>query len=169
MFDKMVSLDTSSKDTGCAVFINGQVQEYGHLNCETIRDSNERMNKMCSEIQKELNRIMPTTVVVETTSVTRNANTQRMLTMILGVVYGWCLEHNADYVSYRPTQWRKLITKGEKPKKREELKKWSLRMCKDLYDLDLVNDNISDAILIGRAHLNQKVGGQILEENIHEN
>ena len=74
--------------------------------------------------------------------------------MILGAVLGKCLEIKADYCSLRPTEWRKLIDSGKKPNKREELKKWSKQKVLELFDIDNINDDVSDAILIGQAYIN---------------
>ena len=41
------------------------------------------------------------------------------------------------------------------PRKREELKLWSMRKVVELFKIDDVDDNISDAILIGYAYLNK--------------
>ena len=36
----------------------------------------------------------------------------------------------------------------------EELKEWSKQKVKDLFDIDNVSDDVSDAILIGMAYIN---------------
>lgn len=46
---------------------------------------------MLLEIFKIINETNPNTVVTEMTVVTRNAQTQRNLTMILGAIYGKCI------------------------------------------------------------------------------
>ena len=88
----------------------------------------------------------------------RNPQTQRLLTMILGAIFGECNRKSIHYCSLRPTQWRSAV-KGEDeklPKKREELKIWSVGKVKELFNIEGIDDNISDAILIGKAYLNKK-------------
>ena len=76
--------------------------------------------------------------------------------MILGAVFGTCVCNNFNYCSLRPTQWRKAV-RGEDeklPRKRDELKLWSINKVAELYDIQEISDDISDAILIGRAFIN---------------
>ena len=75
--------------------------------------------------------------------------------MILGAVYGKCIRLGIDYCPLRPTQWRKLVRREDEklPKKREELKEWSVKKVEELYGIEGIDDNVSDAILIGRAYL----------------
>lgn len=104
-----------------------------------------------------IEREAPDIVVIEETVVLRNPQTQRILTMILGAVFGSCVCNNYKYYSLRPTQWRKAVHADEcLPKKREELKVWSLNRVKSLYGIDNITDDVSDAILIGQAFLNIK-------------
>lgn len=156
--DKIIlSLDTSTTSTGWALFANGEYRNSGSINLKTIKDSGERLLKMVKEIQIMINTYPPgTTVVIETPVVVRNPQTQRMLTMIFGVVYGECARRDLNFEELRPTQWRKLIDSGKKPRKRDELKEWSKEKVKELFGLDDVNDDISDAILIGQAYVNKR-------------
>lgn len=112
---------------------------------------------MCTSLLSFLNKEKPNIVAIEITVVTRNAEAQRMLTMILGVIYGWCITHDCEYVGLRPTEWRRLVkrTSSEKiGRKREELKQWSICRVKELYGVN-VNDDQADAILIGQALINK--------------
>ena len=101
----------------------------------------------------------PDIIVAEEMVVTRNAKTARNLTMVLGALLGKCLDNHIDWQTLRPTEWRKLIDSGKKPRKREELKEWSKQKVKDLFDIDNVSDDVSDAILIGMAYINMFNGG----------
>ena len=107
---------------------------------------------ICEMIENE----HPDIVVTELTVVNRNAEAQRNLTMILGAIRYKCLELKIEYHSLRPTEWRKLIkNKDEKiPRKREELKKWSINKIKENYNIETHSDDLSDAILIGQGYIN---------------
>ena len=111
---------------------------------------------MVYEIITLIEREAPDVVVVEETVVTRNPQTQRMLSMILGAVFGCCVINNFKYYSLRPTQWRKLVRWDDEklPRKRDELKLWSINKVAELYDIQDISDDISDAILIGKAFIN---------------
>ena len=111
---------------------------------------------MVYEIITLIEREAPDVVVIEETVVTRNPQTQRMLSMILGAVFGCCVINNFNYCSLRPTQWRKLVRWDDEklPKKRDELKLWSINKVDELYGIQEIDDDISDAILIGQAFIN---------------
>lgn len=148
---KVVSLDTSSSSTGWAYFIDGEILQHGCITSK-IKDSEKRMKEMCLSALQLLNNINPDIVYVEKMSVERNPGTARMLSMIIGVIYGWCISHEKYYEDFRPSEWRSLIkNKDEKiPRKREELKFWSQEKVRTIYGFE-VNDDESDAILIGRS------------------
>lgn len=115
---------------------------------------------MVYEITALIEREAPDIVVIEETVVTRNPQTQRMLSMILGAVFGCCVINNFNYCSIRPTQWRKLVRRDDEklPRKRDELKLWSINKVAELYDIQEIGDDISDAILIGQAFINMIEG-----------
>ena len=95
----------------------------------------------------------PDIIVAEEMVVSRNAQGARMLTMILGAVCGYCVRAELDFYTLRPTEWRKLVDPGKKPRKREELKTWSKMKVVEIFDIDGVDDdNESDQILVGLAY-----------------
>lgn len=112
---------------------------------------------MIQNIYEIIEKENPQIIVTEMTVVTRNAQEQRNLTMILGAVYGKCLEKDIFYYSFRPTEWRKMVcNENEKPpRKREELKQWSIQKVEKIFGINDINDDISDAILVGKAYINK--------------
>ena len=153
---KILSLDTSTKNTGYAVFYNGKLIRYSSINKSDIKNSDDRMQNMVSCLIILIEREAPDVVVIEETVVTRNPQTQRMLSMILGAVFGVCVGNNINYCSLRPTQWRKAVRGDDEklPRKRDELKLWSIDKVAELFDINDISDDISDAILIGQAFIN---------------
>lgn len=103
--DKIIlSLDTSTTSTGWALFANGEYRNSGSINLKKIKDGDDRLLKMVREIQIMINTYPPgTTVVIETPVVVRNPQTQRMLTMLFGVVYGECVRRELKFQELRPT------------------------------------------------------------------
>lgn len=118
------------------------------------------MKEMVLEINKVIENYSPDCVVVETPVVVRNPLIQRILTMIFGSVYSMCVIKKITWAELKPTEWRKLIDPGKKPKKRDELKEWSKHKVFELFDIDVTDDE-SDAILIGQAYINMwNFGGE---------
>ena len=154
--NKLLSLDTSSTCSGWCVFIDGVYTQSGVINLkkEKFLDGNSRLEKMCKELLNLLILQMPNVVVIENTFVGKNAQSQNMLTMILGVVYGYCLQNNIYYYSLRASEWRSLVSKEKHVSKRSELKEWSVKKVKELFNIN-VSDDESDAILLGVGLLNK--------------
>lgn len=154
---KLISMDTSSNSTGVAIFVDGKLSRHFLIDLKRIKNTDERIAEMIKQIYKVIEEESPDIIVTELTVVTRNAQAQRNLTMILGAIYGKCIENNICHYSFRPTEWRSLIDTTKKPKgrKREDYKEWSMELVRDFYKLDYLNDDISDAILIGRAYVNK--------------
>ena len=152
---KLISMDTSSTSTGVAIFIDGVLSRHFLIETKSIKDTEIRIIEMISRLYEIIDFEKPDIIVTELTVVTRNAQAQRNLTMILGAIYGKCIENNIWYHSYRPTEWRSLIDTVKKPlgRKREDYKAWSLEVVKDIYDIECNTDDISDAILIGAAYV----------------
>ena len=106
------------------------------------------------DILNTLNEIKPNIIYIEETVVLRNAQTQRFLTRLQGVVYAWCIQNNCEFNTIRPSSWRKAINlKQNKNIKREQLKQEAIDYVKEKYNIE-VNDDIADAICIGDAVLN---------------
>lgn len=154
---KLISLDTSSNSTGVAIFVDGILSRHFLIDLKSMKNTEERIKEMIIQIYKIMVDEKPNIIVTEMTVVTRNAQAQRNLTMILGAIYGKCIDNNIWYYSLRPTEWRSLIDTTKKPsgRKREDYKIWSMELVKDFYKLDCSSDDMSDAILIGRAYVNK--------------
>ena len=150
-------MDTSTSSTGYAVYISGKLHRYDLIDFKRIKNTDERIKEMILKIYEIIETEKPQIIVAEMTVVTRNAQAQRNLTMILGAIQGKCLENNMFFSLLRPTEWRKLVNneKEKLPRKREELKQWSKQKVSDILGINDINDDISDAILIGQAYINR--------------
>ena len=153
---KLLSFDSSTKSTGYALFVNGKLSEKGNINHASIKDSKERMINMISDIYKIMEKYSPDIVTWEVTVVVRNPQVQRDLSMLIGAIMGKSVDMGSFFYAFRPTEWRKLVSdKNEKlPKKREELKVWGKEKVKELFNIEVENDDESDAVLIGQAYIN---------------
>lgn len=154
---KLLAFDTSTKSTGYSLYVSGKLKKYELINLGYIKNTDECIKEMIESIYELIKNVNPQIIVTEMTVVTRNAQAQRNLTMILGAIYGECLKKNIFYYSFRPTEWRKLVNicDGTIPRKREELKKWSINKVKQLFGIVDINDDVSDAILLGQAYINK--------------
>ena len=153
---KIMSIDSSTTSSGYSIFING---EYIRSDCINLKKAKgDKLPQMVIELFNIIDSERPDTVVVEEMSVVRNAQTARKLTMILGAIYGKCLDEKIEWYSLRPTQWRKWAKdENEKlPRKREELKEWSKDKVLSLFNIT-VNDDVSDAILIGYGFIKEEL------------
>lgn len=149
----LLSLDTSTKKTGWALFQDGKYKKSGVISFD---DENvmDRLVNMHYELEVLINYRYVDIVVIEMTSVPRNVQAQRHLTMLLGMVYAICCDKCIEFVMLRPSEWRRMANvKNEKlGRKRNELKQWSKDLVKELYNID-VEDDESDAILIGYGYI----------------
>ena len=165
MICKMISLDTSTTASGWAYWENATLTEYGELlhNAKKEKDIELRLNAMSRDLIELLEKYQPDIIVIELTAAPKGAQTQRSLTELIGVVRGWAAFHDTDFVRVRPSHWRKLAKQycerefhGEitLPTERSQLKCWSMDVVKKQYGIQ-VDDNISDAILIGISRIEE--------------
>jgi Holliday junction resolvasome RuvABC endonuclease subunit len=154
---RLISFDSSTKSTGYSIFINGIFKYKAFIDHGDIKDGQERLAAMMKDICKVIDEQVPDIVTWETPVVPRNPQTQRDLSMLTGAIMGKCVENNIFYYPFRPTEWRKIVSNdGEKlPRKREELKPWGKNKVKDLFGINVENDDESDSILIGQAYVNK--------------
>lgn len=151
---KMLSLDTASYSTGYAYWENGKLVQSGTIKANGQEE--ERLNMMIKSIFSLFKSFHPDIVVIEETVVTTNAEVQRMLTEIVGAVRSFAILFDSEFVRLRPQVWRRYSKReGEKfvDYRRDKWKKWSQERVKELYGLDVCDDE-SDAILLGFARLN---------------
>ena len=147
---KLIAIDSSTTKTALANFVDGKYINVNLINMENEKEMETRIKKMALTIITYLDECLPDTIYIEETVVIRNANTQRMLTRLQGVVYGWCLTHNCSFHTIRPTTWRKLVGIRQGRKKREELKQEAIALINNQFSIN-VNDDEAEAILIGKA------------------
>lgn len=111
----------------------------------------QRFSGMSNKVWSALQLTKPDIVYVEETVVVRNAQTQRFLTRLQGVIYAWCMLNGCDFNTIRPTQWRAALGMSQgKNVKRQQLKDQSIQYVFKKYGL-CVTDDEADAICIGDA------------------
>ena len=154
MITKMISLDTSTKNTGFAIFNNAQYEKSGLIDL-TLNNKDTRTEDMIIRITRVLNEENPSILVIEECVVVRNAQVQRILLRLQGAILYWCIQNDCEFNVIRPTEWRKFAGINSKKtgiKKREELKAMAISRVKELYGID-VDEDQAESILIGVAHI----------------
>ena len=155
----LLSLDTSTTSTGYAIYVDGQYSSSACFDLKKYKD--EKLPQMIKLLFSLIDKLKPNIIVAEEMVVPRNPQTARLLTMLLGALYGKCLVSNIEWFTLRPTQWRKFAKNNDEklPRKRDELKAWSKAKVKSLFNID-VNDDVSDAILIGYGFIKEYINGK---------
>lgn len=151
----MISLDISTTSTGYAVYGNALLIRSGVIIANN-KSMTDRQMVMIEHIHKLFDEYAPVIVVAEEATPTRNAKVMRSLAMISGAAMGWCACHDAEFVLYKPSEWRKLVcNQGESvPFRRDEAKLWAVQKVHDMHGMN-VNDDEAEAILIGQARINE--------------
>lgn len=153
---RLLGFDSSKNSTGYAIFDNCEFVEVHYIDKSQIKDGSEKLVEMTKEVLRVIDDYSPTIVTWEVPVVIRNPQTQRDLSMLAGAIMGKCIEKNIFFYPLRPTEWRKLVKdESEKlPRKRDDLKKWGITKVKELFNIDVENDDESDAILLCQAYIN---------------
>jgi Holliday junction resolvasome RuvABC endonuclease subunit len=146
---KVLAFDTSSNKTGWALFINGKYAESGVIDLHKHKNSEERIKEMCLSITSLIFDKSPNHVVIEQLPSTRNADTTRKLSRIIGAVFYYCISNNIEYSEMPCSTWRKLV--GIENSKRNKAKADSMNHVLQKYKLD-INDDEADAINICEAY-----------------
>ena len=153
MDTRLVTIDSSSKKSGLAYFENGIYKEHCLIDCSKEKDMETRFEEMSKRLWLTLYKYKPDIVYIEETVVLRNAQTQRFLTRLQGVVYAWCMNHNCEFNTIRPTSWRAAIgIKQNKNIKREQLKEQAIQYISAKYGVNVTDDE-AESICVGDAVL----------------
>lgn len=151
----LLSLDTSTKATGWAVFVNGNYKESGVIDeFKTVKNGADRLSLMVTTLLLFIEQLRPDIIVIEKDVVFGNMHVIDMLMKIIGSVYGYCKEHKIYYYEYAPSEWRKHVKLQLFGRKRDEFKEASIKYIKDNLGLEVTDDE-ADAICVGLAYCKQ--------------
>lgn len=153
---RLVSLDTSTKKSGCALYVDGELKKWKLLDCSKNTDIDSRINEMGSALLFLLDEWKPDIICIEEPKGSgRNVQLVKNLSEVIGFVRAWSICHDCSYSEVMPSVWRKWVNLPQGKKKREELKQESIDLVKKRFGIILENDDVCDAILIGAAAINQ--------------
>jgi len=154
MSTRFVSCDTSTNNSGLALFVNGKYKDHILISKSNIKDTHERINAMCADIFAKLNEWKPDTLWIEhPQGHGSNVDMVGKLCEILGAVRMWCLIHNCEYNEIAPSVWRKYAGIKQGKQTRKELKQASIDYIKEKLGID-EGDDVADSIALGYAILN---------------
>ena len=147
----VLSFDQSTKISAFSYWIDSKYIESGYIDLHTIKDTSERVRAMGVELCKIITKYSPDKVVMEEVAQQSNALTLKLLARIQGIIIGFCAAHNIETYIIEPSKWRSKLDFSQGPKvKREELKAQAIKYVKDVYGLELPEDEC-EAICIGDA------------------
>lgn len=148
---RLIVIDGSTQKTGIAYFHNGKYKTHHLLDYSKDKNIGSRFNDMPHAIWNFLDTYKPNILYIEETYAAVNPQTTKVLTKLQGVVYAWCMNHDCEFNTIRPSQWRKYLKFIQgKGVKREQLKEQSIKYVLDNYGFN-VGDDEADAICIGEA------------------
>ena len=150
----MISFDTSTTDTGYAIWENAKLVRYGDLDLSNVVELKSRTDFMIQRIHALVECENPDIMIVEALSVFNDIKTDSNLSDIIGSTRGYALACEDCWFDKLLTfEWRGLVADGETiPRKRVDCKAWDIKRLYKLFGIKTNNDNIADAVLIGLAY-----------------
>ena len=150
---KVLAFDQSTKISAYSVFIDGEYVECGYIDLHKIKDTSERVRAMGVELCKVIKKYNPDRVVMEEVAQQSNALTLKLLARIQGVIIGFCAAHNIDTYIIEPSKWRSTLKfKQGSGVKRNELKEQAIKYIKNVYNLELTEDECESICINDAAH-----------------
>lgn len=150
----MISLDTSTRCSGVAVWKNGVLKQY--FSIKTSSQSDDKAGDMICALIDVIKKHKPDIVICEDLNVVNNIKVAKNLSSIIAAIEGVCYYLNIFFYKMPPTKWRRYIstdTEDKPPKKRKELKMWDMKQCVRIFGkMSPQNDDEADAILVGEAY-----------------
>lgn len=143
----ILAIDPSTTSTGWCIFNTDMdyYEDYG-----TIKPAVKNPIRRIIEIYKQLRELIrvwkPELVVIENLSVTRNANTTKILAGLQLCIEMLCVSQSLLYTVVRPSEWRKVV--GIKGRTRVDQKANAVKYITRKYKIK-VNEDEADAICIG--------------------
>ena len=148
---KILTFDQSTKLSAYSWWIDGQYIESNYIDLHKIKDTSERVRAMGVELCKVITKYNPEKVVIEEVAQQSNALTLKLLARIQGIIIGYCAAHNIETYIVEPSKWRATLHfKQGAGVKREQLKTQAIQYVKDVYGLELLEDQ-AEATCLGEA------------------
>lgn len=147
----MCSLDTSTKKTGIATYINGELKDYTVIDFSKISNADNRIMQMGRDILKYLEKKKPEIIYIEDSKGKPNYETVKKLGKVIGIVLSYCIKNNVYVEQVSPNTWRGYLKEFNGIKGRENLKQAGIILVKNIFGIITNSDDLADAILLGYA------------------
>lgn len=160
---RVVALDTSTKVTGWALFIDGKYKRSGSIDMHKVKESEQRTRDMCFHVTALINKLKADEVVIEELPSMRNMRTVRALSRVIGSIFYYCTSKGIEYEEISCAVWRSVF--GIDNRNRDNAKEMSINRIKLVYHKS-VSDDEADAINIGEAYCVRKGYAELKEGKI---
>ena len=152
-----LAIDASSKSTGVAVFNERKLIHYECI-IENSTDSLKRVKNMAKKVAKIYEEYKPSDIIMEDVlpeDVKHNQAIYKVLIYLQAAIILTLDQYGKKVNLCTASHWRSICgIKTGRGIKRQQLKKASQQLVKATYNID-VNDDISDAICLGMAYVEQ--------------
>lgn len=148
---RILAFDQASAITGWALFVDGELEQYGKIKVTSIRDVVERHKQMDIQTVDLLKAMKPDFVMIEDMYLGKNVASLKTVSQSRGLIMGYCHYYDIDIELLMPSAWRRALslTQG-KDVKRAELKKQAQAYVQNRFGIKATQDE-ADAICIGCA------------------
>lgn len=142
----VLGFDQATKCTGFSVIDNGKLKSHGTL--LSCGSSFELIINMFSLIRYKIDNVKPDLVILEDAYYNNNAAVLKSLSLLKGMIWGYCIVNDIKVTQYTPTSWRsKAGIKEGKGIKRSELKRSAVDFVKENFNIECSDDE-AEAIVI---------------------
>ena len=166
----ILGLDAATRKSGISVFDNNQLIYYEKYEIDKkISSPHERMKLLYNELKLLHDKYKYDKIIMEDVPINSRNNLQvgKTLAILQGMIFALCEEFEIEQILYLPSEWRsKVGTYGgtRESTKRDYQKEKAVSLVNEIYKLDLQyyknenkehnsDDDVAEAILIGRAYL----------------
>ncbi len=144
----VLSIDPGTRFTGYAVIDGEELRTYGCIEPQTSLDLGQRLVTISKYIRDLIRSYQPDIIVCEDQHGGKNTKTLMSLREVTGIVRLAAAEYNTEFKLIHATSIKKSVTgdgRASKDKVRDTVN--------GKYSVSITNDNISDAIAAGVAHI----------------
>lgn len=151
---RFISLDLSTTDTGYAIFENDKLITYGSISFK-IKDTYKRIILTVEAVQEMLSGMEIDHVVFEDSFSGTNKRVVVILNRLAGGIIWVADRLGVSFSTYPPKSVKKFITGNGNANKG-----MVIEAINQMYNIDVSNDNIADAIAIGQTFVAEHFVGK---------
>lgn len=156
---RVIALDNSTQKVGLSIFDDDKLVYYTLLNFRG--DFEGRLLQIANYIEDVvIDQWDPDMLIFEDVQFQHNYATYKKLSMLLGVLVVSSMTFGTDYHIISSNTWRSYY---QITGQRKEAKEKSINLVKTMYNIE-VNDDVAEAILLGKYGAEQLVAKQTLKK-----